>query len=350
MSENKQPKRYYHGSIFWPLILITVGVVLLLQNLGISGGFWDTIIRFWPVIFIAIALDGLIWRKEIFGPALFGGLGVVLLFNNFDLLGWGVWNVLWRLWPLLVVAIGVEIIFGRRYVWLSAIGVAIVLVALVGALWLGMIAAPESSQETIQEMFGEATQADITISPAVGVLNVDDLVDSKELIVGTASNGDGATVSTRSSSSGDKVIIAVETRHAVIFPSGKDWDWDFSLTSQIPIDLETAMGVGDMNLELANLTLSDLKVNQGVGEVSVSLPNGDYRVDISQAIGSLVVEVPEDAAVRLDVSRAISGLSVPAGYDRRGDYYYSTGYDKVDDHIDLAINQAIGSIVVRYEK
>ena len=173
MSENKAPKRHYRGSIFWPLILITVGVVLLLQNLGVSGGFCDTIIRFWPVLFIAIALDGLIWRKEVFGPAFFGGLGVVLLFNNFDLLGWGVWNVLWRLWPLLIVAIGMEIIFGRRHVWLSAIGVVLVLGALVGALWLGMLGTPEASQETIQEVLGEATSADITISPAVGALYVD---------------------------------------------------------------------------------------------------------------------------------------------------------------------------------
>ena len=146
------------------------------------------------------------------------------------------------------------------------------------------------------------------------------------------------------------MFVVVETHRAMVFPSGKDWDWDFSLNPQVPIDLESAMGVGDMNLELKALSLSGLEINQGVGEVTVSLPEGDYRVDIGQAIGSLIVEVPEDAAVRIDISRAISGLSVPSDFSRSGDFYYSPGYDQTDDHIDMDISQAIGSIVVRYEK
>jgi hypothetical protein len=350
MSENKQPNRRYCAGILWPLILITVGVVLLFDNLGLSGGFWDTIIKFWPIIFIAIGLDGLIWRKEVFGPAFFGGLGVVWILSNFELLDWSLWNILWRVWPILIVAIGVDILMARRSVWLSAIGVAVVLAALVGALWLGVANAPESSQESVQERIGDVDRADIRFSPAVGVLTIDALTGSDELIVGSASSGDSAAISTRSTTSGDKAIIVVETQHAVVFPSGKDWEWDFSLSPNLPIDLESAMGVGDMNLELDELTLSALEIGQGVGEVTVSMPEGDYRADISQAIGSVIVEVPEGAAVRLEVSRALTGLTVPNDFVHRNDYYYSPDYDKADQHLNIEISQAIGSIVVRYEK
>ena len=75
-----------------------------------------------------------------------------------------------------------------------------------------------------------------------------------------------------------------------------------------------------------------------------------YRADISQAIGSIVVVVPDDIGVRLEVSRAISAFDVPSDFERRGDFYYSPGYANAEVHADLEISQAIGNIEVRYEK
>lgn len=40
-------------------------------------------------------------------------IGVVFLLNNFGILPWQVWNVIWRFWPLILVVWGFEVIFGR---------------------------------------------------------------------------------------------------------------------------------------------------------------------------------------------------------------------------------------------
>ena len=41
--------------LFWPIILIGVGVILLLNNLGvIMGSPWEVIWRLWPVLLIAL--------------------------------------------------------------------------------------------------------------------------------------------------------------------------------------------------------------------------------------------------------------------------------------------------------
>jgi len=40
-------------------------------------------------------------------------LGGVLLLQNFDVLPWGLWGMLWRFWPVLLVIIGLNIIIGR---------------------------------------------------------------------------------------------------------------------------------------------------------------------------------------------------------------------------------------------
>ena len=41
--------------LFWPLILIGLGALLLLQNLGyLPAGLWPALAQLWPVIFILL--------------------------------------------------------------------------------------------------------------------------------------------------------------------------------------------------------------------------------------------------------------------------------------------------------
>ena len=59
-------------------------------------------------------------------------LGVILLLQTFNVLPWGLWGSLWRLWPLLLIAIGLNIILSRVNVWLAG-GVVI-------AIWILLMA------------------------------------------------------------------------------------------------------------------------------------------------------------------------------------------------------------------
>ena len=108
------------------------------------------------------------------------------------------------------------------------------------------------------------------------------------------------------------------------------------------------MGVGSMGLVLDELLLDDLSVSQGVGEIEVILPDGDYSTNVDQAIGQIVVEIPRDVPVRIEVSKAISSLSLPADFEKHNDYYYSPNAQDADEVIQIEINQAIGNIIVRY--
>lgn len=38
-------------------------------------------------------------------------VGVVLLLNNFGVIPWEVWGAIWKLWPVLIIAWGVQQIF-----------------------------------------------------------------------------------------------------------------------------------------------------------------------------------------------------------------------------------------------
>jgi hypothetical protein len=41
-------------------------------------------------------------------------IGIILLLNNFDVLPWSIWQILFRFWPLLVISWGIKIAFGKN--------------------------------------------------------------------------------------------------------------------------------------------------------------------------------------------------------------------------------------------
>ena len=85
MSENNNQKHsgQRHHSIFGPLLLISVGVAFLLNNLGvIPGNFWDILVNLWPLLIIFAGIDGLVRREGIAWPALLIVVGTFLLLKN----------------------------------------------------------------------------------------------------------------------------------------------------------------------------------------------------------------------------------------------------------------------------
>jgi len=54
-----------HASLFGPIVLIGLGVLLLLSNFGILNfNLWELLFRFWPFFLVAAGLDLLLGRKE----------------------------------------------------------------------------------------------------------------------------------------------------------------------------------------------------------------------------------------------------------------------------------------------
>lgn len=352
---NGENKKYRRSGLVWPIVLILVGVVFLLKNLGfIDSLAWDSIWKLWPLIFVAVGLDGLIRRREVAGPVIMFALAGAFLLSNYGW-GWRAWDSIWRLWPLLVIAVGLEIMVGRRSIWLSALSVLAVLVVLGGLLWLGGITFERFSgqsvtSEIINQELGAASKADINISMAAGEMNLQVLDDLDALVAGDVSTGSGQEVRSEYKLQGSTAYYFLRSRNPVPFPRG-DWDWKLGLAPEIPMELDASMGAGEMDLDLQEIALTSLDASQGVGDMTVILPAGvSMKGDISQAIGDMVILVPGDVAVCFEVSKAISNLDVPNDFERQGDNYCSPDYEDADERIDLDVSQAIGNIEIRYGK
>jgi hypothetical protein len=99
-----------HSGLVPGLIVAGIGVIFLLNNLRIVHAY--EIWRFWPVILIAIGVLKLVDsphpNEKTFGAIMLVA-GAIFLARN---LGWISWRI-WELWPLILIAAGLTMLLNR---------------------------------------------------------------------------------------------------------------------------------------------------------------------------------------------------------------------------------------------
>lgn len=103
-------ERQRRGPKLVGIVLVVVGALLLLDNLGILhlGGVMG---RGWPLLIVAAGVYQVVRERDLrrgWLPIVIGG---VLLLATLRVVRWG---ELWRLWPILLVLLGVRLLLGWR--------------------------------------------------------------------------------------------------------------------------------------------------------------------------------------------------------------------------------------------
>lgn len=348
---NRQQRPRSNRSLFWPLTLIILGLIFLVYNLGmLNDDLWSTLINLWPLLLVLIGLDGLLNRNGVVGPSLMIGLGVIFLLNNFGYLVLDVWQVILSLWPILLIAIGFDILVGRRSWLLSLIGVVVVLAILVGAIGLmGGTAYAAAGQEIRYPLEG-VQRAEMDFDIPIGAMLLKDISEPNVLLLGQVPEGGGIEVHHQMQLQSGTAALKVSAEGAFVAVPGATsaYRWDFQVAPEVPLELIVSQGVGSVNLDLSQLSLSDLNASIGVGQITVALPEGQsFSVRLSGGIGQLVVIVPADTGVRISSGTALAAFSAPAGYEHTGNVYTSPNYSSANEQIEIELGLAMGSVVVK---
>jgi hypothetical protein len=293
-------------------------------------------------------------RRSVFGPLLLIGIGALFLLNNLGMLTWSVWDVIFRLWPVLLIAAGLDLVVGRSTVWGSLIAVVVLVgVVVLGVSYVqGSSAAGAGTRESLSYPIRDARRAEVQLSPAVGVLHLAGSPSTTELLSGSAWIGGGMRVAKDYSAQGESATLDLRAEGAgVLFPTlgppGQP-TWDLMLGSALPVDLSIDLGAGQSVIDLRGTQVYSLRLNQGIGQVVVYLPkNGVVRASVSTAIGETVIVIPPAVAARVHASTAIAARDIPEGFVRDGDTYTSPGYAQASDKVDLELGLPIGNLVVR---
>lgn len=293
-------------------------------------------------------------RRSLIGPLLLIGIGVVFLMNNLGALRWNIWELILRFWPVLLIAAGLDLVIGRRSVWGSLAAVAL----LIGVVAFGLvyvqakIPATDRSVERLAYPIQIAKRAEIRLSPGVGVIQLTRSASVTELLSGTTWVGGGMRVAREFSAEGDTALLNIYSEGPdLLFPAfgppGRP-TWDLQLTSVLPVSLSVDMGLGLAAVDLRGTRVYNFSLEQGVGQQVVYLPrNGIIKATLSTAIGETIVVIPPGVAARVHARTGIAARSIPASFARQGDEYFSPGYADAKDKVDLELDVAIGHLSIR---
>lgn len=285
------------------------------------------------------------------GPTLLIGIGIILLLNNLGYLDWNVWDVL-RLWPVLLVAAGLEILVGRRSLLGSLITAGVVLVLLIGGIWLLQAGPLSRSGEplVIEEPRNDIERARVHLAPAVGEVYVGALIDSGNFVEGTVHAGRGREISHRFTTDGiPELELKAEPIYGIgVGTSGQAYTWDLRFHPDVTLDLEVDLGAGEVQLELRDMSVDELVADFGAGRVEVTLPtDGRLDVSVNGGIGEIVVYVPRGMAARVRTETALVERTMPPGYRQQDNVFTSPDYEEADHKAEVTLNLAIGRVLVK---
>ncbi|MEK6221138.1 MAG: DUF5668 domain-containing protein, partial [Chloroflexota bacterium] len=290
-------------------------------------------------------------------PLVLIGLGVLFLLGNMGVIQDDVWLVLFRIWPLILVAVGLDILFGRRTGIWQGIFLLFILALFAGGGWLvrqsDVVWSGEQHTKTISQRLGGADEADVEIDFGVGELTINALSNTTDLVQGKLDLNENETLSQKFEIVSGTAHLDISSEGTEFYPSWLfDGDkrsqsrvWQIDITDAVPVDLEINTGVGVSEIDLTGMQIGSLNVSAGVGETNVTLPDtGKFETHISGGVGKLVVYVPANIAVKIFVNSGLGNTTVSGNYQRSGSAYVSADYDNAVDKIDLFVSGGIGEV------
>jgi hypothetical protein len=326
--------------------------------------------------------------RSLFWPIVLIGAGTIWLLVNYNVIPGFEWWQLLRLWPLFLIAAGLEILVGRSRPWVSALVGLLTVGAAVGLLVFGPQLGLTTASRALMTRQVEAPlegvrEATINLDLSSYATRVNALEDATRLIAGELTHASTGQVTFNTRSTDGRATVDLSYRETMTGPwdwfSGVEARWQIGLSPEAPLTLNVDVGSGSLELDLAQLQLRALDVDGGSGSVRLNLPPGGetaYAIRVrggsgSNVVtpsadthatltydggsGSLTVNVPAGLAVRVEVRDSGSGsVSVPRGWEvmRTGSgdegVWQTAGFDAASRRFTLIVEDlGSGSISVR---
>lgn len=283
------------------------------------------------------------WSSRIFWAFLFIFAGTLLLLNNFGLVAWDAWLSLFRFWPVFLILIGLQLVFGRSLIGKVVLPILTLLIMLVvGAIvimtssdgWLKEKLAPYIPSEWVKIMTSSAKQEtkEISIIPST-YTGVEKIALAVDMSAGTTTLTDSSGIHLVNGAilydgSRDEPVetnvLNGTTRELSYSIKSKPgfFNWFNSVKREInldlgksflPTDISLNISAGRADVELDEINVNSFVVDQSAGSSVIkfgwsSLPKGVIKVDVSA--GSAKVYIPASAKLRVKYSMSAGSVSV----------------------------------------
>ncbi len=354
-SQSNFPQREKR-SLFFPLLILTAGVLLLLSNFGyLPGGFWGFVELYWPVLLIISGLDGLIRGNGITGSLLIAGFGGILLAGNLGYITMSAWELIIKGWPLILIGAGLDFIIGRRSAIRTIFSLVLAFMLIAGLVWIAELSIPGavSTRDFQQEYDGES-ELDLQISRTAGMVRLLSANSNENLVEAQLDLARNEVMEPQVELSQKSAFIRLASdrnNFPGVSRQSVGSEWEIRVHPEPELTAKSVLVMGESSLDLRGMNVETIKCETVLGKTDIYLSDDlGAEYDISGAIGKITIYVPEGVALRLDADKAIGATFIPAGYRQDGDRVVSPQFEEGKTAIEVNVDLPIGAIhIVEYE-
>lgn len=284
----------------------------------------------------------------------FGGLaliviGVFLLLVNLGYVNFNVFLSFFELWPLLLVAIGFNIIFKNNRV-LSYItwGLFLVIIIAFGIYTQGISNSTIESNDLVIEKNPETKYGKLSLD--IGASKI--IIDSTDKdLLSTNLKGRQLDLKERYKNNNETAIIDFKSRMFKIRGMERhDAVYNFYLNKDVIWDLDFDLGAVSCEMNLEDIPVRKIELDSGAADLTFILGSKhDLDFEIDTGASNINIVIPPDVGLKIDMDSALSNSNIKdLNLISRGDYYISHNYDDANTRINLDIDMGLGSINFSY--
>lgn len=311
--------------------------------------------------------------KKIFWGIILIFFGTLLLLENFNIIEFA-WSQIWRFWPVLLILIGVNIITSKTD---PKIGIPIVAVftVLVLSLFVYKGIQPNSNHKNYElNFYDNETDEDNEITDSTETTSYSEDYDTRyktaKLIINGAAGSFAINDSTNQlfdanvkgafkkfmlkkteTDTSATIELNNNKNRSNTFKNNKLSDLEMALNLNPLWDIEANIGAGEMNLDLTNFKINNATLKGGAAAFNITLGNkfNNTTLNAETGVASVDIKVPEQSGCRINVNSGLSSKEF-VGFNNLGKGVYETSnFNQSANKIYIHLKGGLSSFeVIRY--
>jgi hypothetical protein len=291
------------------------------------------------------------WRiGRIFWGLLLVLIGGLILAGNYGLVNVN-WFNLWRLWPLFIIAIGLSVLTAKG--WVGRLLSVVFVVLALGAVTYVLVYAPQDTHQTstydvTAQKIDSAISSDINLKTGLGQLDINTTDQADIAQAHLESNI--SNLNSDTSLVGTSQITNITTDAINSWPAGSvDNRLSLNVNRSLPISLNLDIGAANINADLSLAHLQNLDIKSGATKSDIKLGDSESltTVTLDSGASSFLIRVPTSSGISVKLDGVTSNHF--DGLVKNGDKYESTNYASASKKIDIVGQLGLASFtLVRY--
>lgn len=321
-------------------------------------------------------------------------VGTILLANTLEILDWSVWSNLFKLWPLLVISLGLSLIFrGKSLSFMGPLIIFLGIIFGVGASYMGISFEEEIVREVktlsreivieVEKVPETEVALEAEITPEIETAPETDISPETEASLETKEYLEIEKASIRLNLDVGKLTLGESTpllyecvsqyRYKEFEPFEKYSStekeasifiyhspvikrrisnnirnyWQLKLNNKIVYDLSVKTGAIDIDCNLSDFKVEKLYIESGASNINLVLPQYNSKIIIDTGVSNINIDIPKNvgAIVNIDSGIAVKDLD---DFIKRNGTYISQNYNESEFKTEIEINCGISNIDIDY--